>query len=82
MDRHECREWINTGVAILVLAVLILGFLFGVNEIKELNLNLKDIRTETVYAKNIQLVLENGSLGGCLGSTANGTFIGGSECNT
>ena len=66
----EIREWINTGLAIVTLGLLIYTIVMGVGELKELNINLDKINGLTVSS----LKVDNIS-GTCLNGTSRGTTI-------
>jgi hypothetical protein len=67
--KNEVREWINTIVSILVLVIMILGLL----AVNQLNINLKEIKTDVISTDKLQLLDENGTVAGFM--YYNGTHI-------
>ncbi len=77
MDTEELRGWITIVIAIIGLIILAFGTYFGITELQNVNINLKDLTSEEISTKNLQILNPNGSLGGCMHSNGSHMIIGG-----
>ncbi len=59
-NKNEIREWINTIISILILVMMIIG-LMAVNQ---LNINLREVRSDVISTNKLQILNENGTITG------------------
>lgn len=72
----EIREWINTVIAFAGLIVLIYGIFAGVDKLEEINVNLKDIKADTVTTNEFSITNPNSDTVGKITHNGSGICIG------
>jgi len=53
MNKKEFREWVNTFVGVGGLIVLIIGFVFGISEINQINIKLDNIKAQSIETQSL-----------------------------
>ena len=74
---NEIREWINTIIALLGLLVIVYGTLTGINELKDININLKDIKADKISTIELEIRSSTSNSSGKIINNGSGICING-----